>query len=273
MRWTDLKYLPNHQSEVATPKEFSEVVDFLLAQSDLWIFRGQAEAQWPIDTRLHRTFPVSTLTNEIRMRQMFSSDAPAFLTPNELPHDSVGWYAFMQHYGAPTRMLDWSQSPFVALFFATEAADATDGAVWMLDRRWAIRKSLELVKAAHHSLAQWKGPIPDLLDLVAEKAIPVVFPFTTETRFPRMVAQLGLFTYVGGETAEASVALRDLASLPRSQKNPRPVLRKLCIPAKLKMECRRALEAMAITRATLFPGLDGLAQSLAGREWLDWYSG
>lgn len=50
-----------------------------------------------------------------------------------------------------------------------------------------------------------------------------------------------------------------------------PVLRQIIIPARLKQACLERLAAMRITTASLFPGLDGLAQSLPRREWLDWY--
>jgi hypothetical protein len=49
------------------------------------------------------------------------------------PDDYFGWLFLAQHYGLPTRLLDWSESPLVALYFAvTEGHEDHDGCVWAL---------------------------------------------------------------------------------------------------------------------------------------------
>ncbi len=59
----------------------------------------------------------------------------------------IDWLTLVQHYGAPTRMLDWTTSPLVAMHFAMEQDDYTDpSAVWAIDGQWLRMKSRQLIE-------------------------------------------------------------------------------------------------------------------------------
>ena len=60
-------------------------------------------------------------------------------------NEVLDWLALMQHYGAPTRLLDWTRSPYVALYFALEKADK-ESAVWAINREWLENKSTGLIR-------------------------------------------------------------------------------------------------------------------------------
>ena len=180
-----------------------------------------------------------------------------------VPFDSVwNWLALAQHHGLPTRLLDWTYSPYVALHFATASPGlyGRDGVVWMIDY---VRAQADLPHALRAVLDDHGMDVftAELLDEAAD-ALPelerladadfVVFlepPSLNE----RIVNQYGLFSLMSRAQARIDpwLAAHD------------DVARKLVIPADLKWEVRDKLDQANITERVLFPGLDGLSRWLA----------
>jgi hypothetical protein len=101
------------------------------------VFRGQLDAKWLLSTTLERAarrygFPEGALRNrEIVLLNNFQRRAHHYIDdPPELD-DRLEWLALMQHHGAPTRLLDFSHSFYVAAFFSMESAEQ-NAAVWAL---------------------------------------------------------------------------------------------------------------------------------------------
>ncbi len=102
--------------------------DFLKRLADLkgeWIFRG-ALADWNVETSLERAcnhweLPLAQMPEVERklLREFKRHPETRGLIGD--PEDDLEWLALMQHYGTPTRLLDWSYSPFSALFFALDS--------------------------------------------------------------------------------------------------------------------------------------------------------
>jgi hypothetical protein len=67
-------------------------------------FRGQANAEWGLVPKFYRTKPID-LRTELEIREEFITHAPALCDIK--PANEWEWYFLMQHYGAPTRLLDW----------------------------------------------------------------------------------------------------------------------------------------------------------------------
>jgi hypothetical protein len=172
-----------------------------------------------------------------------------------VPVDSTwNWLALAQHHGLPTRLLDWTYSPYVALHFATARARAfdEDGAVWMVDyvrvhelAPRKLREQLEREGANVFTTEMIAAVAPDFADLAALGDFIV---FVEPPSFDeRIVNQYALF----------SLASQPDLSLDSG------LLRKIVIPAELKWEIRDKLDQANVTERVLFPGLDGLSRWLA----------
>ncbi|HWH06316.1 MAG TPA: FRG domain-containing protein, partial [Gaiellaceae bacterium] len=172
------------------------------------------------------------------------------------------WLSVAKHHGLPTRVLDWTHSPFVALHFATASPSAydRDGVVWsvdyvraaqhlpqslrrILDEEGSNSFTTEMVDAAAASLAE--------LDALAEDDDFVVF-LEPPSLDERIVNQYALFSLMSSAQARLDEWL-----------DARPGLgRRIVIPAELKWEVRDKLDQANVTERVLFPGLDGIARWL-----------
>lgn len=113
------------------------------------VFRGQENAEWEITSTFERTykgifFPVGKdresflRIKELDLIASFKRDAMQYL--EQEPHDVCEWLSLMRHYGAPTRIVDFTESPFVALHFALSDKSESAFAVWSFpanDGYWA----------------------------------------------------------------------------------------------------------------------------------------
>lgn len=94
-------------------------------------FRGQAVSKWKLVPSLARN--ANHLKMESALLKRFMQDAVPHL--DRLPREEWEWMFLMQHHRAPTRLLDWSEGPLAALYFAVSEDKhiKKDGAVWCLD--------------------------------------------------------------------------------------------------------------------------------------------
>src|SRR4051794_8101362 len=103
-----------------------------------WAFRGHSSAEWPLVTSLERlsllggTPPGFLGNTEFWILHEFRRRAHILLPSAPAPECHLEWLALIQHYGGPTRLLDFTHSFYVAAFFAVENAVA-DAAIWGVD--------------------------------------------------------------------------------------------------------------------------------------------
>ena len=138
-----------------------------------WVFRGQKDSTWPLKTTLERAFanvfPSSVEEQEVALPDVgklevgllrkFQRECHRFrLSSAPAEDDILEWLAWMQHYGAPTRLLDCTYSFLIAAFFAVEnAGDVPNrpSAVWALNVG-AMRAELERIIRSQGDAGQWR---------------------------------------------------------------------------------------------------------------------
>ena len=101
-----------------------------------WIYRGQQIDSWPLKHTFERAcqrFGVKgndRFKVESNMIREFKRRIHHYISNIPLDDSTDEWMALMQHHGAPTRLLDWSASPYVAAYFAVCCDDEADGEIW-----------------------------------------------------------------------------------------------------------------------------------------------
>jgi hypothetical protein len=177
----------------------------------------------------------------------------------------------MQHHGGPTRLLDWTFSPYVALYFALEkfenSRSDTDCAVWAVDTHWltetangTLRTDPQFPKAPHvRAFDQYLNRC--LSDVLSGRCnLNVVVVANPIKMNERVAAQQGVFLCHLSRSEAFDYALLQVMVTPMPPTS--PVIWKFVIKTAERVRFLRELNRMNIHGASLFPGLDGFARSL-----------
>jgi len=276
-----------------------------------FVFRGQANSEWKLKTSLERlvesNHPFLFDKNlfsfyEQRMLKTFKWKYPLYestYVPKE--DENIEWLSIMQHYGAPTRMLDFTDSFYVAIFMAMKDCYNNSASIWCLNKNvYMFRHLQELaVKSQDTENKGFWISSNDMDSYIYDEANrrmngrivvndkPKVYILRPKHINKRINAQQGLFAIPG----VLSIPFEENLMTGVNNKEPIEVpfdniikhsftkhgiysqdefsIIKIDVPSSLRVEIMKALDQMNITEESLFPGLEGLARSLAA-PFLDW---
>ncbi len=254
------------------PSSFTDVVKLIeglqKGNNPLW-FRGCGKADYKLLPTLYRhhvitkVADIAKLENQliIRFRQRSIPFHDRTLT------DDWDTLFFMQHYGVPTRLLDWTENPFIGLYFAVMYAPyeltvrgllrfRTAAAMWILDPIAWNRHSLShqsfdggILVPGDDALKGYR-PAPSFSGMFNH---PVALYGAHNSA--RIVAQRGVFTIFGQNT-------KPMEKIFVSESFPADSLIKVTIPKKILPDLRQSILNQGITESVVFPDLVGLASEI-----------
>lgn len=213
-----------------------------------WLFRGVGSVNHfliPSIGRSSETSPPYCPNREEKIFERFKREAiPHLAYLGARPKDDWEWLALAQHHGVPTRMLDWSESPLVALYFAVESDKFKDmpAAVYIVERPTSN------IALSHDE------EISPLNLRKAENSDGAGTPYFFFPGYvtPRLVSQRGLFSVH--------------AAPDKNWHDPKVVKKMLVIDPACKAELRRTLDTMGVHQAMIYADLDGLCRRLTALE-------
>jgi hypothetical protein len=219
-------------------KTTSSVQDLLKAASGRyfaeprgrWIFRGHSKASYKLVPSVGRAKHTAKSRDryEESLFNIFCREAKALMSVT--PMNDWEWLSLAQHHGLPTRMLDWTYNPLVALYFAVEADEDSDGKLYAL--RATRKTSDRLVPSSPFKIDKPVKLFPNIIS-------------------PRIRAQEGVFVVC--ERVESPLD----EVLPTGW-----VVEEHLVPSAKKADLRYELFRLGVHASSLFPDLDGLSARL-----------
>jgi hypothetical protein len=206
---------------IHTFTEFHEVIETYDARTV--IYRGLKSVKFPLIPKIGRIIPPEPIgsreANEKEILQLFKERALRFL--DFMPTSEWDWLALGQQYGLPTRLLDWTNNPLVACYFAVEAPSDQDGVIYSHQNESYI------------NVEKYTDPF----------RYQEVGKFIPRHLSPRITNQGGLFT------------IHPRPYEPFESED----MEKIIIPNSLRSMLKQTLNRYGVDRFALFPNLDGLA--------------
>lgn len=198
-----------------------------------WMFRGQSCENWPLLPKVGRNESHRfnyTVNSEFTMLQTFKKSAIAHLHGQHLPRSDLQWMVLAQHHGLPTRLLDWTKSPFIAAFFAlqNDRDDSQCAVVYAIDVRRQILFD--------------ETPLDPFEIPIVSKIVPSIVS-------DRIVAQQGILTIHPKPNEPIQ---------PRNKKR----FSKHVFPKDLKKELKTKLVNIGVNWHSLFLNLEGLSDHI-----------
>ena len=251
--------------EPLVPQSWRELEEFLFGDTynsqidrirSPYIYRGLSDISYELKTSLIRLGgPYDNL--EFHLLRNFKKYA---FRPDISSQTDWDWLAIAQHHGLPTRLLDWTYSPYSALHFATANIEKYQiaGVIWALKYEaladylpGRLKNKLREVGSNSFTTQMLDGVYQNLAHLSTESEEFVV-AFEPPSLDARIVNQYASFTFMSQSTAMLNEWLMDKPDL----------YYRIVVPSAMKWEIRDRLDQLNINERVMFPGYEGLSKWL-----------
>jgi hypothetical protein len=260
MRETEGQSLSAHLYSEESVSSWREAKDRFEGIDQHFVFRGQRDAGWTLQTSLERsTFFAKSYHVEKDFVSDFQRGAAAYTDAQYLPtsDDYLSWLSLMQHHGAPTRLLDFSLSPYIAAFFALEGA-SVDCAVWAIEKDHLKEDLHHKYPFEYHEDVFFDVKKEVFNDIFSENKLSCVFPVRPTLADRRYLLQQGIFISLGNSNQSF---MDQLATYGWPEYLAEHII-KIILPRSIRDEALWDLGRMNIHRATLFGTLEGYSAYL-----------
>lgn len=284
-----------------TMDKWNDIISFNQLFLTNFVFRGQCNSSWKLQSSLHRLvencLPAYIDKNipifyEQKMIREFQYKFPLYDSTKHINKgNSIEWLTLMQHYGAPTRLIDFSRSIFIALYFALDGGAQNDSIIWAVNKN-SVRSAYTAAYCKEHdcnsvSEDSLNKYIRDIANKAIGRVLPIdekqlILPIYPEIVNERISIQQGLFLMSNDlrndfdsvlfsflDVSDNIIKIEPTGLLNLSYHEQAKhglknlVMFKFIIPVRFKWQLTQLLTQMNITAETLYPGLSGMAKSLS----------
>jgi FRG domain len=255
--------VPYSERDVHSWDDFIKVVS---GHEDKWVYRGHGKSCWPLQSLLERRIrswnSCIALSQKIE-KQMIRDFRRRYPDPADarIHDDTLYCLALMQHHGAPTRLMDWTYSPYVAAKFAAQEG-AKDAAIWCLRAAWC-KETAEYdpvvgddVKLRAHDRFRNEDTFRRIYLKAGRRFVCLENPYRLNQR---LILQRGVFLCTGDISLGFQRNIEAMDGWESEQNLVKLVLR---LDREQTAQFAFNLRQMNMTSELLFPGLDGVAYSL-----------
>ena len=285
-------------------KDFDNIITNMIDQGrllkDRFLFRGQSDKTWHLLPSFTRALQQSQGQDlllapfEGVVLNKFMAMARQYLPESLIPADAdiVGWWQLMQHYRAPTRLLDWTSSPYVAAYFAVIETRNKDGAIWVVNysclekavNAWLkdnnirttetdtwyvknLRPNANFIRTANTNHRNQRAVVQQAestytVNVFNDHGLTIQSLLFDRTESEHLKERKGTGkTLLTGFSSERANRVDSKSLIERKYF-------RIVIPKKSKLDYLARLHTANISASSLFPGLDGVGSAI--REEIDW---
>lgn len=233
-----------------------------------YIFRGHSDSKWKLESTLERVLGLKWSAANARKFEEFSyntfrSKYHIYNTTEHAPGSKLSWLSVMQHYGVPTRLLDFTESPYVALYFALETYNPllkNNFSIYAIDYTAVMEKSIEFIKIKDTKFSKSRDSIQSEKDEIFDEVVDRFsydILWATEPRElnARMDRQSGTFLISGNRE-------KTIESLILSGVYDKCNILKFIVNFELYENVYALLRKMSINSKSIYGDLAGLAKAI-----------
>lgn len=233
-----------------------------------FIFRGHSDATWELESSLERVVGEKYDAEAITRLEDFSlicfkSKYHLYSKENNDPSSKLEWLSLLQHYGVPTRLIDFTESPYAALYFALESYNTKtkpDLAVIALDYRAIMQESIKFLRGRKPDFTDSNNSMYGRQDMIYDKYIDgsnfnIAWISEPQRLNPRIDRQAGTFLISGSRDMQIKNVLNE--AIYRDVKSIKYVL-----SGSMYEGIYSLLNKMNINGKSIYGDIDGLARSI-----------